>query len=118
LEAEHAGQTAIPPPRVIYANFYFKGSPDFHEALVDISAGKVMWQLNLGPKIHGPGTPEEMERIHNIAVASELVKNEITRLKLVEGTQVVCEPWPYGKDGVDDDKRLFQVPPHSSLVLA
>src|SRR5271163_2056909 len=84
LEAEHSGQSAIPPPRVIYANFYFKGSPDFHETLVDISAGKVMWQHNLGTKVHAPGTPHEMEHIHNIAMASDLVKDEIKRLKLVE----------------------------------
>jgi len=110
LEAEHAGRVAIPPPRIIYTNFYFRNSSNFHEALVDISSGKVIWQRNLGSKVHGPGTPEEMERMHDIAMKSELVQNEIKRLKLVEGTDVVCEPWPYGKDGVDDNDRLFQVP--------
>jgi len=50
-----------------------------------------------------------MERMHQIAMKSDLVKKEIERLKLVEGAEVVCEPWPYGKDGLNDDKRLFQV---------
>jgi len=48
--------------------------------------------------------------MHDVAMKSELVQNEIKRLKLVEGTDVVCEPWPYGKDGVNDDGRLYQVP--------
>jgi primary-amine oxidase len=109
LEAEHAGRPAIAPPRIIYANFYFRNSPQFHEALVDVTAGKVVWQRNLGSKVHAPGTPEEMERMHEVAMRSDLVKKEIKRLKLIEGTEVVCEPWPYGKDGINDDDRLFQV---------
>jgi primary-amine oxidase len=109
LESEHSGRAAIPPPRIIYTNFYFKNSSNFHEALVDITAGKVVWQHNLGSKVHAPGTPEEMERMHEVAMRSDLVKKEIQRLKLVEGTEVVCEPWPYGKDGINDDERLFQV---------
>jgi primary-amine oxidase len=108
LEAEHSGRTAIPPPRIIYSNFYFKKSPDFQEALVDITSGKVLWQRNLGSKVHGPGTPEEIERMHDIAMKSDLVKKEIDRLKLIEGAKVVCEPWPYGKDGIDDEQRRFQ----------
>ena len=111
LDAEHSGRPAIPPPRVMYTNFYFKKSPNFYEALVDITSGKVLWQRNLGRKVHAPGTPEEMERMHNIAIKSDLVKKEIDRLKLIEGINVVCEPWPYGKDGINDDERLFQVPP-------
>jgi len=115
LEAEHSGRPAIAPPRIIYTNFYFKKSPDFHEALVDITAGKVIWQRNLGSKVHSPGTPEEMERIGEVAMRSELVQKEIKRLKLVEGTEICCEPWPYGKDGVDDDERLFQVCPQTEI---
>jgi hypothetical protein len=46
-----------------------------------------------------------------VAMRSELVQKELKRLKLVEGSEVVCEPWPYGKDGIDDDERLFQVNP-------
>ena len=109
LEAESAGRPAIAPPRVIYTNFYFRKSPHFHEALVDVTAGRVLLQRNLGSKVHGPGTPEEMERTHDIAIKSELVQKEIARLKLPEGTEVVCEPWPYGRDGINDDERLFQV---------
>lgn len=109
LEAEHVGRTAIPPPRVIYTNFYFHDSPNFHEALVDIGAGRVLWQRNLGTKVHAPGTFEEMERMHGVAIKGELVLEELKRLKLVPGTEVICEPWPYGKDGINDDDRLFQV---------
>jgi hypothetical protein len=50
-----------------------------------------------------------MERMHNVAMKSDLVQKELKRLRLIEGTEVMCEPWPYGKDGVDDDERLFQV---------
>jgi primary-amine oxidase len=109
LEAENSGRVVTLPPRVIYTNFYFQNSPAFYEALVDISAGRVIWQRNLGTQAHAPGTPEEMERIHAVAMSSELVQSEIKRLKLAAGADVICEPWPYGKDGVDDGVRLFQV---------
>ena len=104
----------------MYTSFYLKNSPNFHEALVDITSEKVLWQQNLGTKIHAPGTSEEIERMHDIAMRSDLVKKEILRLKLIEGTQVVCEPWPYGKDGINDDERLFQVlspQPYVRLIL-
>ena len=76
---------------------------------MNITAGKVIWQRNLGSKVHSPGTPEEMQRMEEVAMKSELVHKELKRLKLVEGTEVVCEPWPYGKDGINDDERLYQV---------
>lgn len=47
--------------------------------------------------------------MEEVAMKSELVQKELKRLKLVEGTEVVCEPWPYGKDGINDDERLYQV---------
>ena len=47
--------------------------------------------------------------MHHVAMRSELVQKEIKRLQLLEGSEVICEPWPYGKDGVNDDERLFQV---------
>jgi hypothetical protein len=50
-----------------------------------------------------------MERMLDVAMKSDLVKKEIERLRLAEGTEVICEPWPYGKDGINDDERLFQV---------
>jgi primary-amine oxidase len=109
LEAEHVGRSATPPPRVIYTNFYFNNSPNFHEALVDITIGKLLWQRNLGRNIHAPSTPEEIERMHEVAMRSDLVQREIARLRLPEGSEVVCEPWPYGKDGINDDERLYQV---------
>lgn len=109
LEAEHAGRTTVPPPRLIYTNFYFQNWPNFYEAVVDIGARKVIWQKNLGSNVHAPGTLEEIESMHDIAMNSELVQKEIARLQLLPGSEVVCEPWPYGKDGVNDDDRLLQV---------
>ena len=44
----------------------------------------------------------------DIAMESDLVKDEVARLKIPKDVEIVCEPWPYGKDNVDDDKRLFQ----------
>jgi primary-amine oxidase len=56
-----------------------------------------------------------MERIEEVAMRSEIVQKELKRLKLVEGSEIVCEPWPYGKDGIDDDERLYQVHPEKNL---
>lgn len=78
---------------------------------MDIDAANVLCQRDLGSKVHGPGTPEEMERMHEVAMESDLVKKEIARLKLIDSSDVICEPWPYGKDGIDDNERLFQVFP-------
>lgn len=36
------------------------------------------------------------------------MKAELAKLKLPEGTKIVCDPWIYGSDGVDDDQRMLQ----------
>ena len=46
-----------------------------------------------------------MERI---SLADEGVQKEIQKLKLPEGAVLVCDPWIYGSDGVNDDDRMYQ----------
>ena len=77
-----------------------------------------MWQRNLGSKVHAPGTPEEMERMYSVAMRSDLVHKELKRLRLPEGSEIVCEPWPYGKDGINDDERLYQVHRYKTITNA
>lgn len=43
-----------------------------------------------------------------IALEDEGVKAEINKLQLPAGTVIVCDPWPYGSDGINDDTRMFQ----------
>ena len=42
------------------------------------------------------------------ALEDEGVKAEIAKLQLPPGTVIVCDPWPYGSDGINDDARMFQ----------
>jgi len=109
LQKEAAGQTCKPPTRRTLCSYQIKGKPDLYESIVDLDAQKVIHHVNLGDKVHAPASPSDMRAVADIAMASDIVKSEIQRLKLPENTEVFCEPWPYGKDGVDDDKKMFQV---------
>lgn len=66
------------------------------------------YNVRLGPNIHAPGDGEEIIAIEEAALADEGVKAEIAKLQLSEGTTLVCDPWIYGSDGIDDHERMWQ----------
>lgn len=47
----------------------------------------------------------EFERL---SIEDELVQEELKKLKLPERAIVVCDPWIYGSDGINDDDRMLQ----------
>lgn len=58
--------------------------------------------------MHAPLDGEEIVAFEKIALEDPSVLKELAKLQLPEGSKVVCDPWIYGSDGVDDDKRMLQ----------
>lgn len=69
----------------------------FHEAVVDLSAGKVESNVRLGPNQHGNADYEEIMMVEKNALEDEGVKAALAKLQLPEGTAVCADPWIYGK---------------------
>lgn len=80
----------------------------FHEAVIDLSTGKVVYNTLLGPFLHANGDGEEIIAIEKAALEDEGVKAAIAKLELPEGTVVISDPWIYGSDGIGDEERLYQ----------
>jgi primary-amine oxidase len=80
----------------------------FHEAIVDLTSGRVERNVLLGPFVHANGDGDEIIAIEKIALGDEKVQAEIAKLQLPEGTVVISDPWIYGSDGIGDEDRLYQ----------
>ncbi|RDL33912.1 Amine oxidase [Venustampulla echinocandica] len=113
LAAEHNGQPTPIIERRSFVVYYLRNTDKLHEAIVNLSNGKVETNVRLGPNVHSNIDGEEILTIEKIALADEGVKAEIAKLQLPEGAVVISDPWIYGSDGINDDlftdaKRLFQ----------
>lgn len=108
LEAEHAGGSLPTINRKAFINYYIRNTNKFHEAILDLTTGRVERNVLLGPFIHANGDGDEIIKIEQVALADEKVKAEIAKLELPEGTVIISDPWIYGSDGVDDAERLYQ----------
>jgi primary-amine oxidase len=80
----------------------------FHEAVVDLTSGRVVHNVLLGPFVHANGDGDEIVAIEKVALEDEKVQAEIAKLQLPEGTVVISDPWIYGSDGIGDEDRLYQ----------
>ena len=91
---------------------------------MNLSTGRVENNVRLAATVHGNGDFDEIVTIEKNVLKDERVKAAIAELELPEGAVVIADPWTYGKtlshrhsqslrrpgsDGIDDDKRLFQV---------
>lgn len=74
-----------------------KAQDKLHEAIVNLSHGKVDSNVRLGPYIHSSADGDEIVRVEKIALEDENVKAEIAKLQLPAGTVVISDPWIYGK---------------------
>lgn len=68
-----------------------------HEAVVNLTRNTVERNVKLGPFMHANGDTEELMAIEPALLAHPDVQAEIAKLKLPEGTQVVIDPWIYGR---------------------
>lgn len=108
LEAEH-GKGPLPSiPRKAFVNYYIRNTNKFHEAIVNLSQNIVESNVRLGPNLHAPGDGAEILKVEKVALSDDGVKAEVAKLKLPEGTVIVCDPWIYGADGINDDDRMWQ----------
>jgi primary-amine oxidase len=80
----------------------------FHEAIVDLSTGRVLHNVLLGAHVHANGDGDEIVAIEKLVLQDEGVLAEIAKLQLPEGTVVISDPWIFGSDGVNDADRLYQ----------
>ncbi|KAK3937146.1 copper amine oxidase 1 [Diplogelasinospora grovesii] len=113
LAAERAGQSPVDIDRRAFVVYYFKGTHNLHEAVVNLTQNKVESNVKLGPFIHANGDGEELVAVEKALLAHPDVQAEIAKLKLPDGAEVVADPWIYGSDGVKDgkfydDKRVMQ----------
>lgn len=114
LTAERAGTTPLPViARRVFLAYYIRNTDKFHEAVVNLSEGKLESNIRLGPDKHANGDGEEIIAIEKIVLEDPEVLAAIAKLKLPEGAVVVTDPWIYGSDGVNeglfrDDRRVMQ----------
>ena len=64
--------------------------------MVNLTKQKVESHQRLGPNVHSPADVEEIVVVERAVLEDPGVKAEIAKLKLPEGTVVVCDPWIYG----------------------
>ncbi|KAI5380178.1 hypothetical protein J4E82_001253 [Alternaria postmessia] len=108
LEAEHSGKPVPSISRKAFVNYYIRNTSKFHEAVVDLTSGRVDSNILLGPFVHANGDGDEIVEIEKLVLADEKVQAEIAKLELPKGTVVISDPWIYGSDGVGDEDRLYQ----------
>ncbi|CAN9438517.1 unnamed protein product [Alternaria alternata] len=108
LEAEHSSKPVPSISRKAFVNYYIRNTSKFHEAVVDLTSGRVDSNILLGPFVHANGDGDEIVEIEKLVLADEKVQAEIAKLELPKGTVVISDPWIYGSDGVGDEDRLYQ----------
>ncbi|TVY33067.1 Copper amine oxidase [Lachnellula subtilissima] len=113
LAAERTAQATPTIDRRSFVVYYIRNTDKLHEAIVNLTHGKVESNLRLGPNVHSNADGDEMNAVERIALEDEGVKAELAKLQLPEGTVVISDPWIYGSDGINeglftDAKRMFQ----------
>lgn len=96
LVAEHAGLQPPSVERRAFVGYYIRNTEKLHEAVVNLTREEIEYNVRLGPNIHSSADGEEILFVEKIALADEGVKTELAKLKLPEGTVVICDPWIYG----------------------
>lgn len=113
LAAERAGKQAPAIERRSFVVYYIRNTVSpctrgtlrpsrltrqdkLHEAVVSLSQAKIESNVRLGPNVHSNADGEEILAIERSALEDEGVKAEIAKLKLPEGTVIICDPWIYG----------------------
>jgi len=116
LQAEYAGQSTPTIERRSFVVYYIRNTVSennglgrikkekvlttsqdkLHEAIINLSHGKVESNVRLGPNVHSNADGGEILAVEKIALEDPQVKAEIAKLQLPEGTVVISDPWIYG----------------------
>ncbi|KAI9850394.1 MAG: hypothetical protein M1838_005727 [Thelocarpon superellum] len=108
VEATLRSESPLPIARRAFVAYYLLNTDKFHEAHINLSSGTIESTVRLGPNQHGACDGAEILDMERIALQDDGVQAEIAKLKLPAGTVVISDPWIYGSDGVQDDRRRYQ----------
>lgn len=97
LEAEFHGGELPSIDRRVFVTYYLRKTNKFHEAVANLSAQSLEYNVRLGANMHAPGDGEEIFAMERIALEDEGVQAELKKLQLPEGAKVVVDPWIYGE---------------------
>lgn len=64
---------------------------------MNLTTKTVEYNARLGDNDHANMDAEEILAAEQIAISDERVLAEIAKLKLPEGTKILCDPWIYGE---------------------
>ncbi|KAK6330431.1 hypothetical protein TWF696_003527 [Orbilia brochopaga] len=93
--------------RKAFVVFYYRRTPNLFECVINLASETIELNNKLDG-FHSCADGEEILEIERTCLEDEGVKAEIEKLKLPEGTVVLADPWIYGSDGVDDERKQWQ----------
>ncbi|KAI5461030.1 copper amine oxidase [Mariannaea sp. PMI_226] len=108
LQAEHEGQSErIAVGRHSFVAYYKKGDDRLHEAVVNLTNKEIVYDKVLNRLLHGPADLEEVAEIEELVHKDALFLAELEKHGL-DKSLIICEPWIYGSDGINDERRQYQ----------
>lgn len=87
------GKGDYAPPRKAWVNYYLTGTSAFYELIINLTSETVERSAEVPAQFHGPADEDEILAVEKAALEDPLTKAEIEKLKLPEGTVIVCDPW-------------------------
>jgi Cu2+-containing amine oxidase len=109
LIAERYGAIKENLPRKASSLYYYRGTADLFLAEVNLDSNSVESVKKLDPQFHGQNDMDESNDLRIACLQHPKVLEEIKKLKLPEHLEVVCDPWPYGRDSEKHLPRYVQV---------
>lgn len=119
LNAERYGGKKPYIARRTFAYYYLNDKMPLYKALCNVSENHVICNVETPEGTIGPLLPDDVAAIEEAILKDETVIKEIAKLKLEQvsydharlgklGYKVVCEPWMYGTDSLNDKIPLIQ----------
>lgn len=108
LDAERAGKTTPPrPARIVSISYHTQDIQAFTEAHIDVGQKKIV-SIERLDGVQGPIDFDEYKAVEKLCLEHAAVLKEVKKMKLPEGTTIRCEPWIYGTDDANENRRLAQ----------
>ncbi|OAQ59106.1 copper amine oxidase [Pochonia chlamydosporia 170] len=105
-ESEHRPDRPVIDRRSFVA-YYRKDHDYLHESVINLATGQVVYNEELDKVFHGPADLDEVGEIEALVHTDLLVLAELQKYNL-DKSLLVCEPWVYGSDGINDERRQYQ----------
>ncbi|KAJ5943188.1 hypothetical protein N7516_003356 [Penicillium verrucosum] len=109
IEAERLRRPLPPPPaRLLYVLFHRLDTGAFYKAILNADKRTIVYAKELPKEVQGPIDIDEIAGIEEMCMKHPAVLAEIEKLQLPAGITVCNDPWMYGTDSDNEDRRLFQ----------